>query len=149
MKLVSAALVMLFAPWAWAQDHEHWLLATSASVAHQSEVDHRHGEVWGVGHEATEHHFLLAKDGGSIRLEVKDPGQLEARDRIREHLRAIARAFAAGDFSMPMRIHDQVPPGVEVMKERLARSATPTPPPTRVGSCAYPPGTPRRAMPSR
>jgi hypothetical protein len=122
MKLVSAALVMLIAPWAGAQDHEHCpqMTSPSSSPAHRSDVDHRHDEVTGVGHEASAHHFLLAKDGGSIRLEVMDPGQRAARELVREHLRAITRAFAAGDFSMPMRIHDQVPPGVQVMKERRA-----------------------------
>jgi hypothetical protein len=64
------------------------------------------------------HHFLLAKDGGSIRLEATDAADVEGRDRIREHLQAITRAFASGDFAMPMAIHDQVPPGVEVMKKR-------------------------------
>ena len=31
---------------------------------------------------------------------------------------SVKRLFAAGDFSLPMSIHGQVPPGVEVMKER-------------------------------
>ncbi len=29
----------------------------------------------------------------------------------------VARSFAAGDFALPMLIHAQVPPGVEVMKK--------------------------------
>jgi hypothetical protein len=66
----------------------------------------------------TRHHFLLAPDGGSIQLGVEDADATAARDAIREHLQAIARAFAAGDFSMPAAIHDQVPPGVEGMKAR-------------------------------
>jgi hypothetical protein len=82
----------------------------------QAEVDHRHQHTTGVPTEGTRHHFLLAKDGGSIRLGVVDEGRTAARDAIRAHLQAIARAFAAGDFSMPMQIHDQVPPGVEAMK---------------------------------
>lgn len=60
----------------------------------------------------------LALEGGSIRLEVTDANQLEARARIREHLQVVARSFAAGDFSLPMLIHDQVPPGVDEMKTR-------------------------------
>jgi hypothetical protein len=118
MNPLWAALMIVTAPLAWAQGHGHCSMAPSA--AHRGEVDHRHDEVTGVGHDAAEHHFVLAKDGGSIRLEVKDPGQLEARDLIRQHLRAIARSFGAGDFSMPMRIHDQAPPGVEVMRARRA-----------------------------
>lgn len=86
--------------------------------AHRAQVDHRHDEATGVAHEEAVHHFTLAQDGGSIRLEVTDGTRVEARDRIREHLRLVARSFAAGDFSLPMRIHDQVPPGVAMMKAR-------------------------------
>ena len=42
------------------------------------------------------------------------------RERIRAHLRHVARSFAAGNFDLPMLIHDQVPPGVPVMKKRKA-----------------------------
>jgi hypothetical protein len=37
------------------------------------------------------------------------------------HLRHIASAFANGDFSLPMFVHDTEPPGVNVMKERKAQ----------------------------
>jgi hypothetical protein len=84
----------------------------------QAEVDHRHQHTTGVPTEGTRHHFTLAPDGGAIRLGVEDAAATESRARIREHLQAIARAFAAGDFSMPAAIHDQVPPGVETMKAR-------------------------------
>jgi hypothetical protein len=98
------------------QDHASCPMA--ASHAKRDQVDHRHDEATGVAHEGTVHHFLLAKDGGSIRLEVTDAGKVEARDRIREHLQVVARSFASGDFSLPMAIHDQVPPGAEVMRKR-------------------------------
>jgi uncharacterized protein (TIGR01244 family) len=86
--------------------------------AHRAQVDHRHDEATGVPHEHAVHHFLLTKDGGSISLEGR--GGSAARDQVREHLQAIARSFASGDFSMPMRIHDRVPPGVDVMTKRRA-----------------------------
>jgi hypothetical protein len=98
------------------QENAHCPMAGTAE--HQAQVDRRHDDATGVAHEGTVHHFLLADDGGSIRLEVTDSGQIEARDRIREHLQHVARSFAAGDFALPMLIHDRVPPGVEVMKER-------------------------------
>ena len=98
-----------------AQDHEGCPMKTPAG-ARQAQVDHRHQDTTGIVSEGTEHHFLLARDGGSIRLEAKDPAQAETRDAVRAHLRDIARAFTAGDFAMPMRIHDQVPPGVASMK---------------------------------
>jgi hypothetical protein len=88
----------------------------ASSAAHRADVDHRHDEATGVSHEGAVHHFGIAKDGGSIRLEVTDASATEARDRIREHLQMVARSFAAGDFALPMLIHDRVPPGVEVMK---------------------------------
>jgi hypothetical protein len=88
----------------------------ASSAAHRADVDHRHDEATGVSHEGALHHFGLAKDGGSIRLEVTDASATEARDRIREHLQMVARSFAAGDFALPTLIHDQVPPGVDVMK---------------------------------
>lgn len=90
----------------------------AASHAKREQVDHRHDVATGVPHEKAVHQFLLAKDGGSIRLEVTDAGDVEARDRIREHLQVVTRSFAAGDFALPMAIHDQVPPGTEVMKKR-------------------------------
>jgi hypothetical protein len=99
-----------------AQDHAHCPMA--GPDPHRAQVDHRHDEATGVAHEATVHHFLLADNGGSIRLEVTDASQVAARDRIREHLQLVARSFAAGDFALPMLIHDQAPPGVDVMKER-------------------------------
>jgi hypothetical protein len=79
-------------------------------------VDQRHQEATGLPSNGIEHHFLLSTDGGAIRLEVKDATQTAARDRVRAHLKEIARSFSAGDFSMPAHIHDQVPPGVDGMK---------------------------------
>lgn len=116
MRALVAVLVVAVAPAAAAPpDHEGCPMMAKAG-SRQAEVDHRHEHTTGVPTEGTRHHFLLAKDGGSIRLGVADEGQTAARDRVREHLQVIARSFAAGDFSMPMQIHDQVPPGVEVMK---------------------------------
>jgi len=39
---------------------------------------------------------------------------------IRSHLSHIATMFSNGEFSIPMFVHDQVPPGVPVMKEKHA-----------------------------
>lgn len=99
---------------ATAEDHQGCPMMSK--TGHQAEVDHRHQHTTGVPTDGTRHHFVLAEDGGSIHLGVADEGQAATRDRIREHLKLIARSFAAGDFGMPTEIHDQVPPGVEVMK---------------------------------
>jgi hypothetical protein len=114
--VVAGALIAGLAIAVTAQDHASCPMA--ASHARRDQVDHRHDEATGVAHEKAVHHFLLAKDGGSIHLEAIDSGDTEARDRIREHLQVVARSFAAGDFSLPMTIHDRVPPGAGVMKTR-------------------------------
>jgi hypothetical protein len=103
---------------AGAQEHEGCPMHSSS--ANHDQVDKRHEEATAVEGDGTGHHFLLAKDGGSIRLEVQDTTRVETRDRIRAHLQVIAQSFAAGDFSMPTRIHDRVPPGVEVMQRHKA-----------------------------
>jgi hypothetical protein len=117
--LLAVSLVALAgASLAHAQVHAHCPMAPANTP--RAGVDHRHDDATGTSHALTEHHFTLAKDGGSIRLEVKDAAETEARGRVREHLRLIADSFAAGDFSLPMQIHDQLPPGASTMKERKA-----------------------------
>jgi len=116
--LAVSVLVLAGASRGGAQTHDQCPMAKEH--AHRAAVDHRHDSATSTSHALTEHHFTLSKEGGSIRLEVKDAAQTEARDRVREHLRMIAEAFAAGDFSMPTKIHDQLPPGASAMKERKA-----------------------------
>jgi hypothetical protein len=70
----------------------------------------------GFRHELTAHHFHLLKDGGAIEVEAADPTDAASKAAIRGHLERIAGMFARGDFSLPLFIHDAVPPGVEVMQ---------------------------------
>jgi hypothetical protein len=124
MTMISMALVMLFTSAAAAgpgEAQKHADGPMAAPAKHRADVDRRHDEVSGTAHDSVVHHFVLARDGGSIHLEMADASDPEGRDRIREHLRMVARAFAFGDFSMPMLVHDQTPPGVEVMKARKDR----------------------------
>jgi hypothetical protein len=72
----------------------------------------------GFSQTKTTHHFILMKDGGMIRVEANDPKDAESRDEIRMHLAHIAKSFAAGDFDIPMFVHDQVPPGVPLMQTK-------------------------------
>jgi hypothetical protein len=97
--------------------------ALAAQDARKKEVDARGDHMMGFSHEKTTHHFLLSKDGGSINVSVNDPNDASSRDQIRMHLQHIAKMFAAGDFNAPMFIHDQVPPGVPVMKKLKNRIA--------------------------
>jgi hypothetical protein len=83
-----------------------------------AQVDERHEHATGLPKSGVEHHFLTLPEGGTIRLEVKDATRTADRDRVRTHLKDIARAFAAGDFSMPTRIHAQTPPGALTMTAR-------------------------------
>jgi hypothetical protein len=118
MRMFAAAAVIgiVIASLAGAQDHEQCHKASAHD--RRAAVDHRHHAATGVGDDVSQHIFSLAKDGGTIRLEVRDAAATGERERIREHLRGIARAFARGDFAMPARIHDRTPPGVEVMTAR-------------------------------
>jgi hypothetical protein len=83
---------------------------------HFEEINKRGDEGMGFDHLKTTHHFLLLSDGGSIEVEANATNDTESRDQIRGHLKHIAHMFTNGDFSTPMFIHDQVPPGVDAMK---------------------------------
>lgn len=94
-------------------------LAQSASCdAHHAGVNARGDHVMGFDHEKTTHHFRLTPTGGLIEVTANAASDTASRDAIRSHLRHIAKMFAEGDFDAPMLIHDRVPPGVPVMKDR-------------------------------
>jgi hypothetical protein len=113
--LLAPALASLAAAAASGQDHSSCPMM--AKKDHRAEVDHRHDAVSGVNHEGAVHHFLLAPDGGTIRLETTGDTRPEERARIRQHLQVVARSFAAGDFTLPMQVHAQTPPGAKTMKK--------------------------------
>jgi hypothetical protein len=118
---IVLALAALLAPAAvLGQDHSSCPMRSKAAE-HRAAVDHRHDAATGVSHADSVHHFLLTPDGGTIRLEATPDAPAEDREQIRIHLRHVARAFAAGNFDLPMLIHAQVPSGVAVMKKRKAR----------------------------
>ncbi|MEY2395730.1 MAG: hypothetical protein QOF94_2075 [Acidobacteriaceae bacterium] len=71
----------------------------------------------GFSQTTTTHHFLLSADGGVIQVETNDPTDTATRDNIRMHLTHVTKAFAGGDFAIPMFVHDTTPPGVSVMKQ--------------------------------
>jgi hypothetical protein len=95
------------------------LLAQSASCpGHNAGVESRGDHVMGFDHDKTTHHFLLTPTGGIIEVTANAESDVASRDAIRGHLSHIAMMFAGGDFEAPMLIHDQVPPGVSVMKQK-------------------------------
>ncbi len=73
--------------------------------------------VMGVDQYASTHHFDSLRDGGRIQLQA-NADDTAAVAAIRRHLRGIAHAFAAGDFSSPGRVHEQQVPGTAVMAAR-------------------------------
>ena len=78
----------------------------------------QHGEhAMGFSQTQTTHHFFLTKDGGVIQVEANESNDTQNRDLIRAHLAHITQAFAAGDFSDPLAVHDKYPDGVPVMQE--------------------------------
>jgi hypothetical protein len=64
----------------------------------------------GFSQDKTTHHFSLLKDGGAIQVSINDPKDDTTRSHIRMHLSHVAEMFSAGDFDVPMFIHDTTPP---------------------------------------
>jgi hypothetical protein len=92
---------------------------------HQADVEKHGDEAMGFPHDKTTHHFRLYSDGGAIEVTVNEVTVNDSKDSqniqaIRSHLTQITTMFSNGDFSIPMFVHDQVPPGVPVMKEKRA-----------------------------
>jgi hypothetical protein len=105
-----------------AQAHEHaGRRPTPAGVADSAfaALQKRGAGVMGVDQYTSAHRFETLSDGGRIELQrdVSDSAGVRA---IRDHLQAIARAFAAGDFSAAGTVHAQTVPGTDVMRERRA-----------------------------
>jgi len=95
-------------------------MAQQASPTHEDHfagVNVRGDQGMGFSHERTTHHFHLFADGGSIEVASNDPDDASSQKAIRDHLRIIAERFSRGDFSIPMFIHDTVPPGIETLKQ--------------------------------
>jgi hypothetical protein len=83
---------------------------------HHAMVENHGDQAMGFPHDKTTHHFLLSETGGSIQVAANDPKDSADIQAIRMHLEHIAVAFAAGDYSTPVFVHDEVPPGVTSMK---------------------------------
>jgi hypothetical protein len=71
----------------------------------------------GFSQDKTTHHFILLTHGGTIQVSANDPKDQTTRNHIRMHLSHVAQMFSAGDFDVPMFIHDTMPPGVPTMKK--------------------------------
>lgn len=74
----------------------------------------------GVDQYTSTHHFDSLPDGARIELQ-RDSADEPGAAAIRDHLRAIAAAFASGDFTTPAFVHGQAVPGSAVMAARRDR----------------------------
>ena len=92
--------------------HDH-----SAHTEHAHGVDERGDKGMGFSHELTGHHFYLFPDGGGIEVEALDPKDAKSKEAIRTHMNMIVGMFAEGNFSIPMFVHNTVPPGAEKLKQ--------------------------------
>jgi len=101
-----------------AQDKMVCPMAKSMSKQHAADVDERGDHAMGFSHEKTKHHFKLTSDGGIIEVDANKQTDTASLDQIRLHLTHIASMFSSNNFEMPMFIHDTVPPGVPIMKEK-------------------------------
>ena len=95
-----------------AQDHSP---ATNDSAF--SRLQERGRTAMGVDQYSSRHVFEALPDGVRIELQ-RNQDDAEGTEAIRSHLREIAAAFKAGDFSTPAFVHWQEVPGVRAMMER-------------------------------
>jgi len=86
------------------------MIITFLIVLQMSCPDH----VMGFSQAASKHTFRLYPDGGAIEVRGDDAATVTA---IREHLKMLAREFAAGNFEKPEAVHDQMPDGAATMKK--------------------------------
>jgi hypothetical protein len=71
----------------------------------------------GVDQYASKHRFDDLPDGGRIELRQSAPDSAGTAI-IRAHLAGIARAFKAGDFTIPGVVHAGAVPGTQVMARK-------------------------------
>jgi hypothetical protein len=71
----------------------------------------------GVDQYTSAHQFVDLTDGGQIVLQ-RDSSDTAGVRTIREHLKAIAKAFAAGNFSTPGFVHAEEVPGTAMMRQK-------------------------------
>jgi len=85
-----------------------------------SAMQARGEHVMGVNQYTSAHVFEDLPDGGRIVLERADASDTAAVNTIRAHMRDIAEAFRAGDFTKPFEVHAQTVPGTDVMRAKRA-----------------------------
>lgn len=115
-----------------------------AASQHQADVEKHGDEAMGFPHDKTTHHFRLYSDGGAIEVTLNDTKDSENMQAIRSHLAHIVTMFSEGDFSIPMFVHDQVPPGVPVMKDKHSEISSTSKSYPQAAECGLRPRIPTR-----
>jgi hypothetical protein len=100
--------------------HAQHMASAAQAASELDTMNQRGNDGMGFDQAKTTHHFLIAEDGGSINVSAKSANDADSVAAIRGHFQHIARAFAAGDFAIPMFVHDQTPPGVVTMQKLKA-----------------------------
>lgn len=96
-------------------------LCAASAQEHQDPhraMHERGARVMGFDQEKTTHHFFMYSDGGAIDVSANAKEDTESRDAIHSHLPHVAVMFGDGDFSAPVLVHAQDPPGARVLAER-------------------------------
>lgn len=94
-----------------------------AQMKKDAEMKSHGAQAMGFDQDAVLHHFLLASDGGAIQVDVRVPADETTRQTVQRHLRAVAAAFATGDFHSPLVTHAEMPDGVGTL-QRLKSMVT-------------------------
>ena len=96
---------------AWAQTTSHLPEPSDSGYA---PMQAGHQRIIGAHRYASMHYFQVLPDGGRILLQGDSTDSIGTA-RIRTHMRQVAKAFAAGDFSVPGFVHNGEAPGAAVM----------------------------------
>lgn len=115
--LISVVILALIVLLVSAQQQSKKENASGSGSKSHEEMNKRGDHVMGFDHTKTTHHFRLSPEGGAIEITANSLDDTESRDQIRSHLGHISKMFAEGNFSAPMLIHEQNPPGVPVMQK--------------------------------
>lgn len=93
-------------------------LAASPGQHDHKAMNERGNQAMGFDQAKATHTFTTTAAGGVIAVDAKEPSDATTIGQIRAHLGRIAKLFKAGDFSKPLFIHAQTPPGADIMKAR-------------------------------
>lgn len=117
--LVLSTLMMLPSRLVLAQAHDMRAHSAAHGDSAFRAMQARGQDVMGVDQYTSVHRFDPVADGGRIELQ-RDRDDSAGVAMIRAHMRSIARAFAAGDFTAPATVHFETVPGVATMRTRRA-----------------------------